>query len=79
MHCTPAFLLLRLPDYNCEGKLSLLITAAAEGLIIIDNLARLNVHDYFELLWKGLVIFIGGILKVPSICDSCLAHTRNES
>lgn len=34
----------------------MLITDAAEGLIIIDNVARKNVYNCAELLWEGLVI-----------------------
>lgn len=63
MHCTTAYSLLRHANSNCEGKLRSLITAAAEGLIVTDNVARLNVHNCLELLWEDLVIFIRGILK----------------
>lgn len=75
VHCTPACSLLRNPNCNCEGMLSLLITAAAEGLIIVNNFARLKVHNCVELLWEGLIIFTGGLLKYFS--SSCLAH-KNE-
>lgn len=44
MHCTPAYSLLRHPNYNYEGKSSFLITAAAEGLIITHIVVRLKVH-----------------------------------
>lgn len=63
VHCTPAYSLLTHPDCNCEGKLRLLITATAQGLIIIGNVVRVNVHNWSELLWEGLAIFTRGILK----------------
>lgn len=55
--------LLRHPNCDCERKLRLLITAAAQGLIVTDSVAILNVQNCIELLWEGLFDFTKGILK----------------
>lgn len=56
----------------------MLITAAAGGLIVLDNAARLNVRNCIAL-GRFCHRHTKNFKKVSSTCDSCVSQPRDKS